>query len=165
MRWFIDTEFNDRPNDGKIDLISIGMVREDGKSFYAESCEFNPHLCNPWVQQNVLCHLEFNHAVTKVKIRDGIKRAIKEDGEPPEFWGYFADYDWVLFCSLFGGMLCLPKGWPQLCFDVRQEMQRVGYRKADLPKADPSQAHNALYDAQWTRAVWQWLQTRPGGTW
>src|SRR5690349_17532726 len=35
MRYFLDTEFIERP--GTIDLISIGIVSEDRREFYAES--------------------------------------------------------------------------------------------------------------------------------
>ena len=39
MKYFIDTEFVD---DGKtIDLISIGIVAEDGRELYVESADFD----------------------------------------------------------------------------------------------------------------------------
>jgi hypothetical protein len=53
MRIFYDTEFIE---DGRtIDLISIGMVREDGAEYYAVSSEFSiPKLArNPWLVANV----------------------------------------------------------------------------------------------------------------
>lgn len=37
MKYWIDTEFIERPF--TIDLISIGLVAEDGREFYAESSE------------------------------------------------------------------------------------------------------------------------------
>ena len=40
MRYFYDTEFID--NGRIIDLISIGVVAEDGREFYAVSTEFDP---------------------------------------------------------------------------------------------------------------------------
>lgn len=52
-----------------------------------------------------------------------------------EFWAYFADYDWVVFCWLFGTMMDLPKGMPMYCKDLKQEMDIL-----DLPKElKPSQ--------------------------
>lgn len=40
MRYFYDTEFID---DGRtIELISIGMVSEDGREYYAVSTAFDP---------------------------------------------------------------------------------------------------------------------------
>lgn len=40
----------------------------------------------------------------------------------PEFYAYYADYDWVLFCSLFGRMIDLPKGFPMYCIDLKQTL-------------------------------------------
>lgn len=39
---------------------------------------------------------------------------------PIQFYGYYADYDWVLFCSLFGGIMDLPKSFPIYCRDLKQ---------------------------------------------
>lgn len=41
---------------------------------------------------------------------------------PPVFHGYYADYDWVLFCSLYGTMMDLPKGFPMYCIDLKQDL-------------------------------------------
>lgn len=38
----------------------------------------------------------------------------------PKFYAYFADYDWVVFCWLFGKMINLPKGFPKYCIDLKQ---------------------------------------------
>ncbi|HXO12259.1 MAG TPA: hypothetical protein VN871_07835, partial [Mycobacterium sp.] len=52
MRYFYDTEFID---DGyNIELISIGIVAEDGREYYAVSTEFNPERAGNWVRANVL---------------------------------------------------------------------------------------------------------------
>jgi hypothetical protein len=52
MRYFYDTEFVD---DGStIDLISIGIVCEDGRELYLQSVEFDPEKANDWVKENVL---------------------------------------------------------------------------------------------------------------
>jgi hypothetical protein len=105
--WF-DTEFIE---DGKtIDLISIGMVREDGATYYAENGRCDHKRADPWVVENVLSHLQFGDAV---KSPERIAREIVGFvGENPEFWAYYADYDWVVLCRLFGRMIDLPDGWP-----------------------------------------------------
>lgn len=55
MRYFIDSEFID---DGEtIDLISIGIVADDGREYYAQSSQFNVHGANAWIWQNVFPHL------------------------------------------------------------------------------------------------------------
>jgi hypothetical protein len=52
VRIFLDTEFIE---DGRtIDLVSIGMVREDGRSYYAQALGFDPSRASKWVQDNVL---------------------------------------------------------------------------------------------------------------
>ena len=52
MRYFIDTEFIE---DGKtIDLISIGIAAEDGRTYYAISTEFNRRNLTPWLKENVI---------------------------------------------------------------------------------------------------------------
>lgn len=50
-RYYIDTEFVD---DGKtIDLISIGIVASDGRTYYTQSVAFDTHKASDWVQDNV----------------------------------------------------------------------------------------------------------------
>jgi 3'-5' exoribonuclease-like protein len=50
-RYFLDTEFVD--NGSTIDLISIGIVCEDGRELYLQSCEFSLRGANDWVKENV----------------------------------------------------------------------------------------------------------------
>lgn len=172
MKYWLDTEFIE---DGKtIDLISIGIVAEDGREFYAESLEADLSRASDWVQENVLPHLW-----TKAKdqregnawIRDGgvgglLKRrdiavllhgfCAPEVYGKPEFWGYYADYDWVALCQLFGTMMDLPKGWPMYCRDIKQLCDDKGNPK--LPKQSEGE-HHALADARWNRAAWEFLQS------
>jgi hypothetical protein len=55
-RYYLDSEFID---DGKaIDLISIGIVAEDGREYYAQSCEFDHRKASDWVKNNVLSRLQ-----------------------------------------------------------------------------------------------------------
>lgn len=51
MRIFIDTEFTDHAHP---DLISIGMVAEDGQSFYAERADYRYEDCSSFVRNEVL---------------------------------------------------------------------------------------------------------------
>src|SRR5690349_23977958 len=51
-RYFYDCEFIE---DGRIvDLVSIGVVDEFGREFYAVSTEFDDSRAVPWVRRNVL---------------------------------------------------------------------------------------------------------------
>lgn len=51
MLVFLDTEFTDfiRP-----DLISLALVSEEGREFYAERTDYRQHDCNDFVRDNVL---------------------------------------------------------------------------------------------------------------
>ncbi len=73
----------------------------------------------------------------------------------PEFWAYYADYDWVVFCQLFGTMMDLPEGFPMYCRDIKQECDRLG--NPELPKQGKGE-HNALADARWNKLAWEHLQ-------
>lgn len=154
MRIWFDTEFIE---DGRtIDLISIGAVREDGWRYYAEPAECDRSKASPWVKVNVLPHTS-----GKLTPRATIARELIEftSKSKPEFWAYYADYDWVALCQLFGTMMDLPEGWPKYCRDVKQLCDALGNPK--LPEMI-GQEHNALADAVWTRGAWEFLQRRQG---
>lgn len=86
MRYFIDTEFAEHPN--TISLISIGIVCEDGRMFYAENSEFNPDDANDWVKANVLPKLRGgDFRMTAKQISTCIRAMVGSD--KPEFWGYY----------------------------------------------------------------------------
>ncbi len=138
MKVWFDTEFIE---DGHtIDLLSIGMVREDGAEYYAEPEEADRSRASEWVQANVLPTL-----TGPTKPRATIAAEIVEFvGENPEFWAYYADYDWVALCQLFGTMMDLPDGWPMYCRDLKQAADERG-----LSIGQDDSDHNALGDARW----------------
>lgn len=153
MRYFIDTEFIE---DGRtIDLISIGIVRDDGREYFAINAGFDASKANDWVKQNVIPYLPTARAYWKSRerIRDEIIAFVGEDR--PEFWGYYADYDWVVFCWLFGRMIDLPANFPRYCRDLKQRLDDRG--NPEVPFR-PGQEHDALSDAQWNRRVFNWLE-------
>lgn len=151
MRIWFDTEFIE---DGHtIDLLSIGMVREDGETFYAEPAECDRSRADDWVRANVLPHLDPTALLPRAEIS---RRIVEFAGSSPEFWAYYADYDWVALCQLYGRMIDLPKGWPMFCRDVQQ--LRVERGSPDLPKQTTIE-HNALADAVWTKEAWEFLNS------
>jgi hypothetical protein len=168
MRYFYDTEFIE---DGKtIDLISIGIVAEDGREYYAISTEFNPKKASNWVKENVIVHLpprevgqldsprlrEESHAwKSRAQIRaDLLTFCDSYEHGRPEFWGWYGAYDHVALCQLFGTMMDLPTGWPMYTRDLQQWADSLGI--AHLPE-QPKDQHNALADARWNRAAWELL--------
>lgn len=158
MRYWFDTEFWEQkaPNGGGIQLISIGIVSEDGRELYLENADFDWDGCTlVWLHQNVRPHLTGGDAL--LPFEDFAQAIIDFVGEDkhPEWVGYFADYDWVSFCWIFGTMMDLPKGWPMFAVDIQQWRYMIG-RGVPLPK-QTSIAHNALNDARWTREAWFFL--------
>lgn len=153
MKYFLDTEFIEYPN--TIELISIGIVAEDGREYYAINAECKFDRANQWVKDNVISKLE--QIPDLWNSLDGIKRDIRDfiGSDKPIFWGYYADYDWVVFCWLFGPMIDLPKGWPMYCRDVKQLADMLG--NPELPKQEDN-IHNALADARWNKETFLFLR-------
>ena len=159
MNYFLDTEFIEYPR--SIDLISIGIVAEDGRELYMVNSDCNLDRASDWVVENVLKKMpeyspkinDFRSGCESVWTRKQIAFEILQfiGDDKPIFWGYFADYDWVVFCWLFGPMHRLPQGWPMYCKDLKQEIDRLGV--TDLPAQHDE--HNALSDARWCREVYK----------
>ena len=173
MKYFLDTEFIE---DGKtIDLISIGIVAEDNRSLYLINSECDWSKASPWVLENVLepmgidrvgvfnrmgfespqlmspTHREqYNAQRTRSQIRDAVLKFIAAGPGKPEFWGYYCDYDWVVFCQLFGTMMELPKGYPMYMNDLKQLLMSKGN-----PLQQKDDRHNALTDAYWIRDCYE----------
>lgn len=150
MKIWFDTEFIE---DGKtIDLISIGMVSEDGRMLYLENADCDRSRASDWVKENV-----FPKLTGYVWPRWMIANFVRDfAGTSPEFWAYYADYDWVALCQLYGTMMDLPKGWPMFCLDLKQMAHVMGNPK--LPEQAAGE-HNALDDALWTKSAWEFLGT------
>ncbi len=149
MRIWFDTEFID---DGKtIEMISIGMVRDDGATLYMENSSCDLSRCDDWLRKNVVAKLDIakgNHTYAwhPTHIGESIRAFA---GPKPDFWAYYADYDWVVLCQLYGRMIDLPTGWPMYCRDLKQELVRLG--NPEIYKLSEARAHNALSDAEWLR--------------
>lgn len=149
-RIFFDTEFIE---DGKtIELLSIGMVKETGEEYYAEVMETDRSLASEWVKENVLPGLTGTPKPREVIAAEVLLFA----GSWPEWWAYFADYDWVALCQLFGRMVDLPATWPKFCLDVKQLAVESGI--AELKPPSTKSAHHALADARWARRAWKMMQ-------
>lgn len=233
MKYYLDCEFIEgfhKPFFGKrrhfIDLISMGIVCEDGRTYYAISNEFDlkmvwnkwnkkfdtgqPHAFHTkeyWLRDNVLrpIHSElckkqggyaktyhYNlfesfsmkslknlihwHGKSNKQIAEEVEKFVlrprKENDDhsvtltinvQPEFYGYYADYDWVLLCSLFGRMMDLPKGFPMYCIDLKQSFDEdYPIQTRDRVKKQPdypqqTNEHNALADAKWNKALHEFL--------
>lgn len=163
MKYFIDTEFIESGPSRPIQLISIGIVAEDGREMYAISSEFRAGDASDWVRRNVLAQIpesEIRQSVPLRRIAELVLEFVWPDDarEKPEFWGYYADYDWVVFCQMFGTMMDLPDGFPMYCRDIKQLCDDKGNPK--LPEQGSGE-HNALVDARWNKVAWEFLNAEP----
>ena len=277
MNYYLDTEFIEGPQEKRlfgikygmtkptIDLISIGIVGDDGREYYAISKDFNideawnrfqekeqPKIDSInifsnykkgedpykeyWIRENVLWPIykelknkylqdnpyhknqdpysrnqnyvvgdpfdignlnsliqqygKTNNQITEEVIKFCSCAAINKESNSlwfthrtdPIFYAYYADYDWVVFCQLFGTMMDLPKGFPMYCQDLKQildEKKRQKRNFADCPevvtlnnhnlicdinlkkhKCYPKQEneHNALADARWNKKLHEFLK-------
>jgi hypothetical protein len=188
MRYWFDTEFVERGPDYPITLVSIGIVAEDGREYYAQSWYgISAAIHHEWVRENVVPHLTHmtltveapakknrgpmlhletcghddpvQHPDCPWRSLDMLAADLKAFCDPeqygkPEFWAYYADYDWVVLCQVFGRMIDLPKGWPMFCLDIKQRAWALGSELDHLDQIVPqTDEHHALADARWNKAV------------
>lgn len=172
MRYFFDCEFDE---DGEtIKPLSIGIKAEDGRTFYAEWYGADLDRCNDFVKANVLPHMKWlgnpaaipaapclnsvssdthQHAHLEMcdsaeMIRNFLVKWIGDDD--PEFWAYYATYDWMVMCQLFGRMIDLPKRWPKYVLDIVQRLKLADKGGWTIPIPEQSGTeHHALADAEW----------------
>lgn len=122
MRYFYDTEFIE---DGHtIELISIGVVAEDGREYYAVSTEFDPERAGSWVRTHVLPKLPPPASQlwrSRQQIRLDLEEFLRIDGtDSIELWAWVGAYDHVALCQLWGPMTALPPTVPRFTRELRQ---------------------------------------------
>lgn len=146
MRYFYDTEFIE---DGStIELVSIGIVAEDGREYYAVSTEFSAERANQWVKDHVLSKLPAPADASwkpLAQIRREVFAFLTAPNTGPELWAWVGAYDHVVFAQLWGDMAGLPKELPRYTRELKQYWQMAGRPK--LPKV-PEGNHDALVDAR-----------------
>jgi hypothetical protein len=122
MKFALDTEFVDTPQYSE--CISLALVAEDGRDLYVEF-DCPKAAITPWLQQHVVPMLSgetvsFRTAASMIRNFVGGSRF-----EQPEFWAYYAAYDWYWFCRVFGGFMELPDFYPHLVRDFAYIQQGV----------------------------------------
>ena len=179
LRVYYDTEFIE---DGRtIDLISIGMVADDGRELYLVNSEapWRRIKKHEWLMAHVVPHLPHGHGDYRnhmprswlVDFNDGRvqpKAVIAEEvrrfllGDDPfdvpdiEMWAWYGAYDHVVLAQLFGRMIDLPRGIPMWTNDLRQEVARLG----DPPLPEQGEGvHDALADARHLKVRAEYLRT------
>lgn len=150
---FYDCEFIE--NGKTIDLVSIGMVDEDGSELYLVSSFFDESKANPWVRKHVLPLLptpDEKGRLSRKQIKKEILNFVGDD--IPEWWAWYGAYDHVALCQLFGDMSGLPGHWPHYTRDLRQIVDSLEIKI--LPKTGKS-VHDALEDARWNKNLYSFL--------
>lgn len=155
MRFWYDTEFIE---DGRtIDLVSIGVVAEDGREYYAVSTEFDPAPAVPWVREHVLDQLP-PPSDPAWRSREQIRADLLDLlGDDPVLWAWVAAYDHVVLCQLWGSMTALPRHLPRTTRDVKQLWESLG--RPAVP-AQSGGEHHALADARHVKVRWDALAER-----
>lgn len=182
MNLFFDCEFTGLRKDTT--LISLGIVSEDGKKFYAEFTDYDEKQCDEWIKKNVIGHLilgDENIVTAKngdVFIRDnrkGIRIALLNWIRRDAVLQFVSDvcyYDFVLLIDLLTGgktALDLPSNISSVCHDINSDIAKH-YGISDIEAFDKSREeivselcghevdgtkHNALYDAEVIKAIWE----------
>jgi len=173
MKYFIDLEFVE---DGTtIDVLSIGIAREDGQNFYCVNMDADwkkakeHHFVGPNVLPNIYLIDKPTLFMRKKAMVNEARRFIEEFDKPEseefnykEFWAFYATYDWQGLCqTLFGPMASLPyKQYPMFIWDLKPLLNMCGNPKIpdNLPHSPYKGLHNALYDALWDKDVYDWLK-------
>lgn len=180
MKLFFDTEFTGlRKN---TTLVSIGLISEDRRTFYAELTDYDEKQCDVWIKKNVLEHLYTRyprniedapyipnlHVGTKQEVAKSLYIWFKQF-ETVELVSDVCHYDFVLLIDLFGSAFDLPKNVNPACHDINQDIanhygisEREAFDKsreeivAELcEKPVTGRKHNALYDAEVIRAIYK----------
>ncbi len=176
MKIFFDTEFTGLHQ--KTTLISIGLVSENGREFYAEFTDYDRSQVDDWLCDNVLSNLILqplgepnaptvwpgnsvcgNTQRIKVELENWFASF---DGKI-EIWSDCLAYDWVLFNQLWGHAFNIPKMIYYIPFDISTLMKIKGV-DPDISRENfaglnttNNQKHNALWDAKVIKACYEKL--------
>lgn len=170
MKVFLDMEFTGLHQNTT--LISIGMVADNGQSFYAQLTDYDRAQIDEWIQKNVVDNLlltahgtytmgmQQEHTGDFQSTANAVKSWLSQFDQV-EIWSDCLAYDWVLFCELFGGALSLPKNIYYIPFDIctlfklRDIDPDINREEFAGLKAEAK--HNALWDAQVIKACYDKL--------
>jgi hypothetical protein len=175
MKVFMDTEFTGLHKGTT--LISIGLVAENGKSFYAELTDYDESKVDDWLKNNVINHLYLGEAQYDRRLKDsydefesvGTTDHVKHELEwwlkqfdEIEIWSDCLAYDWVLFNNIFGTAFDIPENVYYIPFDICTVFKLKGIdpdisREKFIADSVEGAKHNALYDAKVIKACYEKL--------
>lgn len=187
MKVFLDTEFTGLHQNTT--LVSIGLVAENGDTFYAELTDYDESQVDSWLQKNVINNLYLEDIIQGVGskwnpttkenivrgdrqfVAQGLREFFKElDGwanpnPPVEIWSDCLSYDWVLFNELFGGAFGIPENVYYIPFDICTlfKMNNIDpdvSREEFIDEEVAGVKHNSLYDAKVIKACYKKLVSK-----
>ncbi len=149
MLIFLDTEFTklDRP-----DLISLALVAEDGREFYAERTDYDPRQCSDFVREHVLPLLGrvegagCSRLDLTMRLRDWILQLTE-----PATYVFDSPKDWHLLAV---AMLGRPQKYPPGDFGKQLFLDSAVFSDANFKSASSTSytsampEHHALADAR-----------------
>ena len=167
MKIFFDTEFTGLHKNTT--LISIGLVDENGRTFYAEFSDYDESQCDEWIHENVIKHLKWskegpienfgnyddiNHIemygdknYVKIQLEQWLSQYDKV-----ELVSDCCHYDMVLFIDIFGGAFDIPKQVNPACHDINQDIAtyyKISEREAfDVSREDILSSNNFIVDEE-----------------
>lgn len=139
MNLFFDTEFTGLHKN--TNLISIGIVAENGKKFYAENANIIPMVptLDKWIRDNIINNtimggnaklekiLNNKDITTVIRFMSDIKYQLDKwlkQFNTVQFISDVCHYDFVLLIDIFGGAFDLPINVSPVCYDINQDIAK-----------------------------------------
>jgi hypothetical protein len=175
MKVFFDTEFTGLHKNTS--LISIGLIAEDGRFFYAENVDYDKSQLNDWLKENVIANTSYLKDTENVDLTStslfayynvaslNIIRADLIDWlsqyESVEMWSDCLAYDWVLFNDIFGTAFDIPKNVYYIPFDICTLFKLKGVdpdiSREEFANMAGEEKHNSLHDAKVIKTCYERL--------
>ncbi|WP_433704181.1 hypothetical protein [Paraburkholderia sacchari] len=143
MRVFVDCEFTDFID---CDLISIGLVADDGREFYGERSDYDGTACSVFVREAVLPQLgqQSDCVYSREGLRNALRAWLGQFGGERVVCVDFAT-DWDLMLDLLDGET---NGW-------QAQLVPVDQGRLEMYFAQHPGRHHALVDARAQRYAMQ----------
>jgi hypothetical protein len=149
MKLFLDTEFTDFID---IDLISIGIVSEDGREFYAERTDYDVSACSPFVRVAVLPQLNQGEVLQggKAEIGKRLCEWLNEFSSIEICTDYFGDWELLLdLLDAQGSRLTTTIAYLNIA-------KHIDTRDVEMYwKQNGRRSHHALHDARANRYAYK----------
>lgn len=156
---FFDTEFTHLFNVNSIkgpELISVGLIGESGKLFYAENAEFDESECTTFVLDEVLPHLQGGEYLMQYEdLAKRLKSWIESFGKPVLLVSDAPNFDWPYLSEMFVAYSypnnLVKYGADEITFDNQAQLLRFKLHLKEIEKGVDFKKHHALEDAKANR--------------